>query len=289
MAARKAKAETRSTKSGIIIPHWNAPFGSTTVVRLLPDANQSNPLPWVEKFVITLPFTGMVNSDNDTDQPVSVKVVSPVTFGKKCPVTEAIRPFWKGGDDEKAIARTYYRKASYIYAALAVSLPFSEENAPENPIRTLHLNRQIQDVVSTYLANPELEYAPYDPHNGRDLRIVKKQVGSWANYTASNFSLKERALSTAEQEAIEKFGLRDLSQDLGTPPTDAEIDMMHQMYVASLAGEPFDNARWGTKFRAFGHGGASSAAPGNPTSSTTASTITAASLRPKATTTAEAA
>ena len=253
--ARKAKASTTTTtNTGLIIPHWNAPFNSTSVVRLLPDGDESNPLPFVTKFTIALPFAGMINSDNDTDQPVTVKVVSPVTFDKKCPITEAIKPYWRGGEDEKAVARTYYRKPTFIYAALAVSLPFAEENVPENPVRTLHLNRSIHDIVIAYLSNAEVETAPYDMEHGRDLRITKKQVGQWANYTGSTFSLKERALSEQELAGIEKFGLRDLSQDLGTAPTDAEITEMYEMYLASLAGEPFDNAKWGRKYRAYGAG-----------------------------------
>lgn len=231
-------------------PFWNAPIGTTTVVRILPDHDAENPFPWVEKRSIRLPFQGVVNSDYPTNNAVTVTVPCVETWGRKCPVTEAIRPLWKGSEEEKNLARKYYRKPSFIYSVLVVSSPFVEEDAPDSPVRIVALNKGVHENVLQGLSQPDFEEVPWDFFQGRDFKIVKAQQGQWANYSKSGFAFKPRALSDAEIAAIETHGLRNLADELGVEPDAETTAQIAQMYRESLAGEPFDAARY-PNFRAY--------------------------------------
>ncbi len=61
----KLKAqETRSERTGggdnAIFPHWNIPEGSTSVLRFLPDSDESNTFFWKERLMIKLPFLSWI-------------------------------------------------------------------------------------------------------------------------------------------------------------------------------------------------------------------------------------
>jgi hypothetical protein len=228
------------------------PIGTNMLVRILPRPN-AGLLPYVTKYTIRLKFAGMVDSEADTDDEVSVSVPSMKTWDMDDYILKAIQPYWKGTEDEKnTYARPYYHRASCIYGCLAVSMPYQEQNAPDSPIRLVGFSSTVQAQVKNAMSNPDLEYAPWDLRRGRDFRINKSQQGSWPNYTQSAFAYKERGLSDVELAAIEQYGLPDLDAEIGEPPTPEVKGFIKAMYHASLAGEPFQNKLWGSAFRAYG-------------------------------------
>jgi hypothetical protein len=100
--------------------------------------------------------------------------------------------------------------------------------------------------------DPELEELPTDLLRGLDFRIAKTQKGGYADYNTSKWARKESALTEAEQAAIEKYGLFDLSTFLPKKPTDVELKVIKEMFEASVDGQPFDNERWGQYYRPAG-------------------------------------
>lgn len=246
---------TRERSSGgdnASYPFWNAPVGTNATVRFLPDADQDNALFWVPRTVIKLPFEGVVGGEYPTNKPVTVTVPCNEMFGGKCPVTEAIRPLWKGSEEDKNLARQYYRKKSFLFQGFVVSSPFEEQSKPENPIRRFVINSSIYEIIEKALTDPDMEDSPVDYVGGVDFRIDVSQRGEYRNYGGSKYARKPRSLSEAEMAAIEKHGLFDLKQFLGRKPDAEELEAIKTLYEMSRAGEPFDQEAFGQWYRPWG-------------------------------------
>jgi hypothetical protein len=59
-------------------------------------------------------------------------------------------------------------------------------------------------------------------------------------------------LNEAEQAAVEKHGLFDLSTFLPKKPSEAEVRVIKEMFEASVDGQTYDTERWGQYFRPAG-------------------------------------
>lgn len=259
--ANKSTGDRPAQSSGdnASFPFWNTPENATTQIRFLPDGDTDNTFFWVERQIIKLPFSGIVGqSDNE----VTVQVPCVDMFGDRCPITEAIRPWWKD-ESKKDLARTYYKKKSYLFQGFVVNSAFEETNTPENPIRRFVINPSIYEIIKNSLMNPEMEDMPTDYIGGRDFKLTKTKKGEYANYGTSQWSFKTRALNEGELTAIEQYGLWNLKEFLGARPDRDGIDMIKAMYEDSLAGRPFDSASYGSVYRASGAfgGGSRAAAP----------------------------
>jgi hypothetical protein len=110
----------------------------------------------------------------------------------------------------------------------------------------------------------EIEELPTDYVRGLDFKIVKTSKGGYADYSTSNWARRERALSEAENAAIEQYGLFKLDEFLPKKPTDVEIKVMKEMFEASVDGEAFDMDRWGQYFKPAGMGGSGQATGSAP-------------------------
>jgi hypothetical protein len=234
-------------------PFWNIPVGQTAHLRFLPDADPDNVFFWAQREVIKLPFQGVAGGQYPTDKLVTVTVPCVDMFdGMTCPITAAIRPWWKGDEDAVALARKYYKKKSYIFQGFVVASPFEEQTVPENPIRRFVLNPSLYDIVKESLMSPEMEYAPIDFVEGRDFKVSKTQKGEYANYQTSSWSFRTRSLGEVELAAIEKYGLYDLKEYKGPRPDAAGLEIIKAMFQDSLDGKPFDMASFGEHYRPYG-------------------------------------
>ena len=251
--AAKTENKTSGAYSGdnASFPFWNIPENTSASIRFLPDADPDNTFFWVERQIIKLPFQGVTGKD---DRPVEVQVPCVDMFGDTCPVTAAIRPWWKD-ESKKDLARTYYKKKSFLFQGFVVASPFEEQNVPENPIRRFVINPSIYEIIKNSLMNPEMEDMPTDYVGGRDFKLTKTKKGEYANYGTSQWSFKTRALNADELAAIEQHGLYDLKSFLGTRPDRDGIEMIKAMFEDSLAGRPFDTASYGAVYRANGQRG----------------------------------
>lgn len=232
-------------------PFWSIPEDTTATVRFLPDADPDNTFFWVKREVIKLPFQGVEGGDYPTNKPVTVTVPCVDMWGMTCPIISATRPWWKDPAKE-SLARTYWKKKSYIFQGFVVNSPFEEQNVPENPIRRFVINPSIYEIIEKSLINPEMEDMPTDFIGGRDFKIAKTRKGDYANYGTSSWSMKVRSLSETEMTAIQHHGLFDLKQYLGRKPDSDELEAIKAMFDASVAGEPYDMASFGQYFRPYG-------------------------------------
>ena len=251
-AKLQASSQQQNSTSGgdnAIFAHWNIAEGQTATVRFLPDADPNNTFFWIERAMIKLPFAGVKGDTNS--KPVTVQVPCMEMWGETCPILTEVRPWFKDKSLED-MGRKYWKKKSYLFQGLVVDSKLQEDKTPENPIRRFIMSSQIFNIVKNALMDSEIEELPTDYVRGLDFKIAKTSKGGYADYTTSNWSRRERALSEAENAAIQQYGLFDLKTFLPKKPTDVELKIIKEMFEASVDGEAFDMERWGQYFRPDG-------------------------------------
>ena len=234
-----------------IYPHWNMQEGREAVVRFLPDGNADNTFFWVERAMIKLPFAGIKGETDSRNTIVQVPCVEMYNDGTTCPILSEVRGWFKDKSLED-MGRKYWKKRSYIFQGFVTDDPLNEERTPENPIRRFIIGPQIYQIIKGALMDPELEELPTDYLRGVDFRIKKTSKGGYADYSTSQWSRKERGLSDTENAAVEKHGLFNLNDFLPKKPTDVELQVMKEMFEASVDGEAYDMDKWGQYFRPAG-------------------------------------
>ncbi len=251
--ARLAQADNKQTNQSqgdnSIYPHWNIAEGTAAVLRFIPDGNTKNPFFWQERAMIRLPFAG-IKGDLESKQ-VQVRVPCVEMWGEACPILAEVRTWFKDKSLED-MGRKYWKKRDYIFQGFVRENPLSDDTTPENPIRRFIIGPQIFTSIKSALMDPELEELPTDYLRGLDFRISKGTKGGYADYSSSKWARKESALTEAEQKAIEQYGLFDLSTFLPKHPSDVELNVIKEMFEASVDGQSYDIERWGQYFRPAG-------------------------------------
>ncbi len=179
-------------------------------------------------------------------------------WGESCPILTEVRPWFKDKSLEE-MGRKYWKKKSYLFQGFVVDSKLQEDKQPENPIRRFIIGSQIFNIVKNALMDSEIEELPTDYVRGLDFKITKTSKGGYADYSTSNWARRERALSEAENAAIQQHGLFKLSDFLPKKPTEVELKVIKEMFEASVDGEAFDMERWGQYYKPAGMSGGSSA------------------------------
>jgi hypothetical protein len=262
--SRTGGSNQQSGGDNAIYPHWNMAEGSEAVLRFMPDADPESTFFWKERLMIKLPFAG-IKGQTDS-RPVTVNVPCMEMYGESCPVLQEVRGWFKDPSLEDQ-GRKYWKKRSYIFQGFVVDNPINEDSTPENPIRRFIIGPQIFQIIKGALMDPEMEELPTDYVRGVDFRIKKTSKGGYADYSTSQWSRRERALTDEEKSAIDKNGLYNLNDFLPKKPSDVEVKVIQEMFEASVDGEAYDPERFGQYFRAPGM----SAPTGDPNKSKTTS------------------
>ena len=271
--SRTSGNNKQSGGDNAIYPHWNMAEGSEAVLRFLPDADPEATFFWKERLMIKLPFAG-IKGQTDS-RPVTVNVPCMEMYGETCPVLQEVRGWFKDPSLEDQ-GRKYWKKRSYIFQGFVVDNPISEDTTPENPIRRFIIGPQIFQIIKGALMDPEMEELPTDYVRGVDFRIKKTSKGGYADYSTSQWSRRERAVTEEEKTAIDTHGLHNLNDFLPKKPSDVEVKVIQEMFEASVDGEAYDPDRFGQYFRAPGM----SAPTGDPNKGATAPAAAPASPAP---------
>lgn len=250
MDTRKG-GSTGFSNDKLTYPHWNIPEGTQCTLRLLPDGNEDNTFFWVERQLIKLPFPGIKGHDENKQVIVQVPCIEMWDGKNTCPILNEVRPMWKDKSLEDT-ARKYWVKKTYYAQGFVKQDGLAEQDAPENPIRKFIIGPQIFKIFQAALMDPDMENSPVDYINGTDFIVAKTSKGGFADYGTSKWARKESSLTPEQLEAIDKFGLVDLSEYLPKRPTTEQIDAMFEMFQASLDGELYDPARWAKFYKPFG-------------------------------------
>ena len=232
-----------------IYPFWNMQEGTSATLRFLPDGNPDNTFFWVERLMIKLPFAG-VKGDTGS-KPVQVQVPCMEMYGDSCSILQEVRGWFKDPSLED-MGRKYWKKRSYIFQGFVTDNPLTDDEAPENPIRRFIIGPQIFQIIKQALMDPDMEELPTDYTAGVDFRLNKTSKGGYADYSTSNWARRDRPLGDTEMAAVNAHGLFNLSDFLPKKPGEVELNVMKEMFEASVDGEAFDMDRWGQYFRPAG-------------------------------------
>mgnify|MGYP003345946702 CR=1 FL=1 len=219
--------------------------------------------------MIKLPFAGIKGETESRPVTVQVPCVEMYNDGSTCPILSEVRAWFKDPALE-AMGRKYWKKKSYIFQGFVSEDGLNEQEKPENPIRRFIIGPQIFTLIRSALVDPELEDLPTDYINGLDFRLKKGSKGGYADYSTSNWSRRTRPLSEMELSAIEQHGLYNLGDFLPKKPTETELNIIKEMFEASVDGEAFDNEKWGQYYRPSGMGQATGD-PNKPSAQSSAS------------------
>jgi len=275
---QESRTSGGSTSGGdnAIFPFWNMKEGETSVLRFLPDGDESNTFFWKERLMIKLPFAG-VKGETDS-RPVQVQIPCMEMYGETCDILNEVRGWFKDPSLED-MGRKYWKKRSYVFQGFVTDSPLQEDKTPENPIRRFIIGPQIFQIIKAALMDPDMEELPTDYTAGVDFRLAKTTKGGYADYSTSNWARRERPLGDAEMQAVNTHGLFNLSDFLPKKPTDVELKVMKEMFEASVDGEAYDADRFGQYFRPAGM----AARTGDPNVSSTNGTATSRTEAPAAT------
>jgi hypothetical protein len=232
-----------------IYAHWNIPENTTARVRFLPDADPKNSFFWVERAMIKLPFAG-IKGQSDS-KPVVVQVPCVEMWGGQCPILAEVRTWFKDPAMED-MGRKYWKKRSYLFQGFVRENPLGDDKTPENPIRRFIISPQIFNLIKNALMDPEMENLPTDYAGGLDFNIKKTSKGGYADYNTSTWARKESSLNSDEAEAVEAHGLYNLADFLPKQPGEVELQVMKEMFEASVDGQPYDPDRWANYFKPAG-------------------------------------
>jgi hypothetical protein len=247
---KQQNSETKTQSSdNVLYAHWNMSEGANATIRFLPDGDQKNSFFWVERQQIKLPFNGVKGEINKKLVVVTVPCVE--MWGDSCPILAEVRPWYKD-ETLKEMANKYWKKRSYIFQGFVRQNPMGDDVTPANPIRKFLISPQIYAIIKASLMDPEMEELPTDYLNGLDFNIKKSTKGKYSDYSTSNWSRKVTALTEVEQAAIEAHGLFNISGWLPKRPTEAELNIMKEMFEASVDGKMYDTERWGNYFKPYG-------------------------------------
>jgi hypothetical protein len=258
--ARLSAQNTDKTKqtqrtNDAVYRFWDMEVGASATARFLPDRNESNPWFWVERQIIRLPFNG-VEGTND-NKTVIVQVPCIEMYGEeykfKCPILAEVRPWYKDKSLEE-LANKYWKKRSFIFQGFVRQNPIVGDLTPANPIRRFIINTQILPIIQAGLVDPEVLELPTHYTKGLDFifRKTPKPGNKYPEYTTSNFSRRESALTEAELEAIQTHGLYNLADFLPKKPSETELKIIKEMFDASVDGKKYDPAKWGAYYRPYG-------------------------------------
>jgi hypothetical protein len=248
-AENKQTGESKTQSDNVLYAHWNMSEGAAATVRFLPDGDSKNTFFWVERQQIKLPFNGVKGETNKKMLVVTVPCVE--MWGDSCPILAEVRPWYKD-ETLKEMANKYWKKRSYLFQGFVRQNPIGDDNTPANPIRKFIISPQIFGIIKSSLMDPEMEELPTDYMQGLDFNVKKTTKGKYSDYSTSNWSRKVTALTEVEQAAIEAHGLFNISDWLPKRPTEAELNIMKEMFEASVDGQSYDAARWGNYFRPYG-------------------------------------
>lgn len=261
--------QARSSGSGFSGPqarydHWNIKDDEVASIRFLPDGDETNQDSfWSNRFVFKWKFPGVKGEIDQSEVTVEVPCIRMYDESANDPVLAMLRPMYKseelqdvyGGKDalEKHL-NTFWMKKSYIFQGFVRKNPLAgTEEAPENPIRRFNISPQIYKTMNSVFTDPDFKILPTDYDNGLDFNIKKTAQGTYSNYTSSSWSVAgPTPLTQVERDAIEEYGLFNLSDFRPKKPGEIEQKVIVELFEASFQGEQYDMERWGAYYKPWG-------------------------------------
>lgn len=119
-----------------------------------------------------------------------VSAISPQTFGERDPISEVRYKFYRGNDEEKAMAGKINRSEKWLVNAYVVNDPVNPDN--NGKVMILRYGKQLHKVIASAIEGEdaaELGARIFDlSPGGCNLKIVVEKQGDYPTYVSSKFS-----------------------------------------------------------------------------------------------------
>lgn len=194
-------------------------------------------------------------------------------------INQKIKPFWDGTEEGTKLYNKFGRQERYIFQG------FVRAEGYETKLYRFVINKDLFNVIYSFITDDEIEHTPCDPINGRDfiLKVTKKIANingkpqEVKDYSTSKWSSNESPLSDAENEWLAENNPFILKSFIPLKPSVEQEKAMLELFEASYNSEPYDVARWGKIFKPdnvfFDEQGNIKDLKGNKNTTTTASEL----------------
>jgi hypothetical protein len=168
-------------------------------------------------------------------------------------IQQKIKGFWIDGDKtSQALYNKFGKKVTYLFQGFVRSPGY------ETKLYRFVINKELFNLIKTFMTDSEIEDVPCDVVNGRDfiLRVSEKNAvinGSNTKVkdyvTNSKWSSKVTPLTAEEMAYLETNESFDLKKYLPKRPSAEQETIMLNMYNASYDGNPYDIKNWASTYR----------------------------------------
>jgi hypothetical protein len=215
---KDSKARTTQYKSTVdknFFPFWKMDEGEHAVVRLIPDTNSDNPMPYyVDSFNHTLAIDG-----NDR------KIVCPKTFDRTsdCPICDLSQKYYRENDKDKG--RYYWRNKHSFVRLLVLENPLDVKDEKGQTVDyvgrvcTSTFGKQILQSIEEALSEfDDDQPVPWLLDDGYDFTIKKVKMGgdgddSYMTYAFSKFAHRSSAIAEEYRGAVDLIDFKDMLPD----------------------------------------------------------------------------
>ena len=194
-------------------------------------------------------------------------------------INTKIKPMWDGTEEGQKLYNKFGRSERYVFQG------FVRAEGYETKLYRFVINKDLFNVIYSFISDDEILHTPSDPIHGRDfiLKVTKKIANingkpqEVKDYSTSKWSSNETPLTDAENAWLAENKPFVLKNFIPSRPTAEQEQVMLELFEASYNGEPYDVARWGKIFKPdnifFDEQGNIKDMKGNKNATTTASEV----------------
>ena len=166
-------------------------------------------------------------------------------------INTKIKPLWDGTEEGTKLYNKFGRSERYVFQG------FVRADGYETKLYRFVINKDLFNVIYSFITDDEIEHTPSDPIYGRDfiLKVTKKIANingkpqEVKDYSTSKWSSNESPLTDAENAWLASNQPYVLKNFIPARPTAEQEQAMLELFEASFNSEPYDVARWGKIFK----------------------------------------
>lgn len=161
-------------------------------------------------------------------------VLSPATFGQRCPVTEnKYRILRNGTDEEKHKANLLRRNERWLVNAYVVDDPVNPEN--NGTLKIVRYGKQLHKIISDAIdgeGSEDFGARIFDlSENGVNLKIKSEQQGDYITYVSSKFTMPKKIDGLSDSKAEEIYNsVFDLSSVVQTKSNEELLQILDEHF-----------------------------------------------------------
>ena len=270
MEKGSSQANNNQTGNNDIFRFGDLKPGDEIRIRFIEDADPSNGFFWRERHSRSLKFDSLLLPNGTTmlkDTYVSVPAFNlksnetsldnlPSEYLYKSTedvIQQKIKGLWIDGDKtSQALYNKFGKKVTYLFQG------FIHSPGYEPKLYRFLINKDLFNLIKTFMTDSEIEDVPCSVQNGRDFILKVSEKSAVINgvnktvkdyVTQSKWSSRITPLTEQEIAYIQTNGAFDLKKFLPKRPSAEQEEVMLAMYNASYDGMPYDIKNWASTFR----------------------------------------